>query len=153
MKKIFFTILATGCITLVTPVANAAAFTDAPRLKAWEKLSRLYNNIPGKSWTRCDGGYYVEFILKGVKHRIFYDLNGKWSGSLKTYSESKLSNEIRNAIKHKYSSYTIFNVEEIETMESDGIPTYLIHLEDKTTFKLVRFFEGQIEVRQEFKKE
>jgi hypothetical protein len=43
-------------------------------------------------------------------------------------------------------------VEEVETVESNGVPTYLIHVEDQKNIKLIRVSDGHMETWKEYVK-
>ena len=114
--------------------------------KALKDFDKNYKNAEAVRWVRGKDGFYVEFILNDIKTRVFYDAYGKWFGSVRTYSEDKLPQTIRGIVKSQYYDYSIFFVEELEIVQSDGIPTYLVHLEDKNNIKLLRIFDGEMEV-------
>ena len=84
---------------------------------------------------------------------IYYGRHGKWFGSLKGYKEDKLSPELRKMIKREYYDYSITYVQEAETIDSEGKPTYIIHLEDNKSIKRLRICDGQMEIWQEYKKQ
>lgn len=136
--------------------ANAPTVTSAYRddacAKVLKKLSRMHKNVPVENWIKTEDGYSAKFYSKGVKNTVFYDTDGNWAGSLKNYSADKLSVDIKNVVKHKYHNYNIVSVDEIETTDSNDVPTYIIHLEGENTFKVIRFYDGQTEIRQEFEK-
>ena len=144
---------ATAIEKAVAPVNNHSVDMGEINAKALKHFTKTYKNVTGESWQKIKDGYTAKFNSNGVSNRIFYSPNGKWSGSLKGYSEDKLPQEIRHAVKREYYDYIITYVQEVETTDSYGIPTYIIHLEDKNNIKQVRFSDGQMEVWKEFKKQ
>ena len=136
----------------ISPATINSTANDDICAKVMKKLYRMHKNVPAQNWTKLEEGYSVKFISSGIGNVIFYDINGNWSGSIKNYEEDKLSYDIKNTVKHKYNGYAITKVEEIETIESNGMPTYVIHLENRDSYKLVRFYDGQVEVKQAFEK-
>ncbi len=90
--------------------------------------------------------------LNGVSNLIYYTKKGQWEGSLKVYSEDKLARDIRDIVKREYYDYDITSVQEIETFDSYGIPTYIVHLEDSNNIKLIRVRYGVMDVYSAFKK-
>ena len=136
----------------IAPRKNNTCTTEPICAKELKLLTRRYKNVPGKSWFKIKGGFNATLASEGIKYTIFCDNNGKWTGSVKGYKEDKLPSEIKKTVKHKYKDYSIIYVEEVETAESYGAPVYLIHLEDKNSFKVISFFEGQMKVKQEFEK-
>lgn len=134
----------------ITPDALAELESINPR--ALRNFAEAYKNAEGVSWTKTKNGYFARFTSNGVDNRIFYTVKGRWTGSVKNYSEEKLPGEVRNIVKSKYYDYSIFYVDELETLDSGGMPTYLIHLEDKKTIKLVRVCDREMEVWKEYRK-
>jgi len=181
MKKFLFALLA-GCITalvatngayaqnLVNPEIlepqknNSAIEKEVKRAndnivgigiispKAMKDFTKTYKNVVSESWEKLKDGYATRFILNDVMHSVYYNTKGRWTGSVKGYSEDKMPNDIRNIVKQEYYDYSIIYVEEVETIGSNGIPTYVIHLEDKNNIKLVRIGNRQMDVMEEFQK-
>ncbi len=60
--------------------------------------------------------------------------------------------DIRDIVKREYYDYEITSVQEIETIDSYGIPTYIVHLEDNNNIKLIRVRDGEMALYKEFKK-
>jgi len=120
--------------------------------RALKDFAKRYKNITGETWMELKDNFSASFISNGVSNTIYYNAKGKWQGSLKRYREDKLPFEVRDIVKSKFKDYSIFYVEELEKIDSRGIPTYLIHLEDKNNVKLVRIFERQMEIWQEYTK-
>ena len=120
--------------------------------RALKDFAKKYKNVTDERWVYLKDNLSASFISDGVSNTIYYNSKGKWQGSLKRYHEDKLPFEIRDIVKSKYYDYTIFYVEEMEVIDSRGVPTYIIHLEDKNNVKLLRIFERQMEIWQEYKK-
>lgn len=137
---------------LIAPRKNYIRSTEPIGARELKLLTRRYKNIPVESWFKIKGGFNATLVSEGIRYTIFCDNNGEWTGSVKGYKEDKLSSEIKKTVKHNYKDHSIIYVEEVETAESNGVPVYLIHLEDKNSFKVVSFFEGHMKVKQEFEK-
>jgi len=113
--------------------------------KAVKDFGRTYPYATAASWEKIRSGYAAKFIFNGITHRIYYDNNGKWEGSLKGYSEDKMPAEIRKVVKREYYDYTITYVNEAENIDSGGMPTYIVHLENQSSLKLMRIYDGVME--------
>ena len=120
--------------------------------RAQKSFAKSYKNITVERWAKIRNGYSASFTLDNRKNVVFYDSKGRWFGSVVSYTETKLPFEVRDLVKSKFYDYSIFFVEEVETVDSNGIPTYLIHLEDKANIKLVRVSDGQMETWKEYVK-
>jgi hypothetical protein len=117
--------------------------------KALIAFQRRYSNAERVRWNDIKEGSYVTFTLNGIEHKVFYNQRGKWAGSIKSYGEEKLPLYVRGIVKSKYYDYSIFYVQEIEAEESNGIPTYLVHIEDGHNFKQIRICNGEMEIWRE----
>ena len=70
--------------------------------------------------------------------------------SLITYSEDKLARDIRAEVKSTYYDFQIVMVEEVRTNEGYE---YIIYLEDKSGFRIVKVSkEGEMELLQDLEK-
>ena len=146
-KKHFITIDKT-----ITPGKNNMSSPGDVSPRALKDFAKRYKNVTGEIWMELKDNFLASFISNGVSNTIYYNAKGKWQGSLRKYHDDKLPFEVRDIVKSKFHDYSIFCVEELEKIESRGIPTYIIHLEDKNNVKLVRIFERQMEIWQEYTK-
>ena len=136
-------------------VENHSVIVDANTIntKALKDFRKSYKSVSNETWQKNATGFTAQFLSDGVNNAIYYDKKGNWNASLKGYSEDKLNHEVRDIVKRKYYDYTISYVQEIETNGTNGVPTYIVHLEDKTTVKLVRVSDGDMDIYQEFEKQ
>jgi hypothetical protein len=111
-----------------------------------------HKNVTGESWMKTKDGFSVRFNSDDVRTTIYYDKKGNWSGSIKIYGEEKLLREVRHVVKSTYYDYNIVYAQEIETTDSDGVPTYVVCVEDKTKIKMIRIRDGEMSVWKEFTK-
>jgi hypothetical protein len=119
-------------------------------MKAIKDFKGRFGAATNEKWFAIRGGFISYFKLNGFGDRVFYDKKGHWQGSLILYNEDGLPHEIRAIVKSQNYDYAITLVEEVETT-SGGV--YLVHLEDKTSFKIVRVTkEGEMDVMEEFLK-
>lgn len=125
---------------------------DAISPKALKDFTKTYKTVSSESWEKIQDGYATRFTLNDVLNSVYYNTKGRWTGSVKGYSEDKMPRDVRNIVKQEYYDYSIIYVEEVETIDSNGVPTYVIHLEDKNNIKLVRIGNRQIDVMEEFQK-
>ena len=131
----------------ITAVTNG---NDLISPKAVKNFARTYKDVTTETWLKTKDGFAARFVADGIRNTILYDNKGRWTGVVKNYTEEKLSTEIRHIVKSKYYDYSIFYVDELETVESGGVPTYIIHLEDKNSLKLVRVSDGEMELWRDF---
>jgi len=179
MKKIFF-VLMTGCLpalaglseanaqsqinsgiqrpqknvaeseNAITPLKDYGIDVETINPKALRDFAKNYKNAIDESWGKNKDEFTVRFISDGVSNIVYYSTKGMWLGNVKSYSEDRLPRDIRGVVKSVYYDYSITYVSEVETIDSHGIPTYIIHLEDKNNIKLIRIREGEMETFKEY---
>jgi hypothetical protein len=120
--------------------------------RAIKDFMNTHKNVTGESWMKTKDGFSVRFNSDDVRTTIFYDKKGNWSGSLKIYGEEKMLHDIRHLVKSTYYDYNIVYAQEIETTDSDGVPTYVVCVEDKTKIKMIRISAGEMSEWKEYTK-
>jgi Tfp pilus assembly protein PilV len=118
--------------------------------RALKDFAYSHKNVTGESWTKVKGGFSVRFLADNVTTTIYYDKKGNWAGSLKSYGEEKMLHDIRHIVKSTYYDYNIVYTQEIETTDSDGVPTYVVCVEDKTKIKMIRVVDGEMSEWKEY---
>ena len=120
--------------------------------RAIKDFMNTHKNVTGESWMKTKDGFSVRFNSDDVRTTIYYDKKGNWSGSIKIYGEEKMLREIRHVVKSTYYDYNIVYAQEIETTDSDGVPTYVVCVEDKTKIKMIRISAGEMSEWKEYTK-
>ena len=120
--------------------------------RAIKDFMNTHKNVTGESWMKTKDGFSVRFNSDDVRTTIYYDKKGNWSGSIKIYGEEKLLREVRHVVKSTYYDYNIVYAQEIETTDSDGVPTYVVCVEDKTKIKMIRISAGEMSEWKEYTK-
>ena len=120
--------------------------------RAVKDFMNTHKNVTGESWMKTKDGFSVRFNSDDVRTTIYYDKKGNWSGSLKIYGEEKMLHDIRHLVKSTYYDYNIVYAQEIETTDSDGVPTYVVCVEDKTKIKMIRISAGEMSEWKEYTK-
>jgi len=118
--------------------------------KALKNFKRSFKNVSDIKWVKNQYGFTARFTLNDISNVIYYDKNGNWQASLKTYNEDKFNRKLRAIVKSKYFDYKITQVQEIENTDTNGIPTYIIHIEDEKSFMLVRVSDGNMDVYEKY---
>jgi hypothetical protein len=118
--------------------------------RALKNFANTYGNVTNENWMQVKDGFIVRFISEGIRSNISYDKKGNWVASVKNYGEEKLVHDIRHIVKSNFYDYAIVAIQEIETIDSHGIPTYIISMESRTQIKILRIHAGDMEVWKEF---
>jgi hypothetical protein len=78
-----------------------------------QSFEQSFPNAEHVTWSDDTQGYSVSFTVKSILTRISYDKKGRFTGSLRNYSEQMLPFFITNMLKQKYPEDKIFGVTEI----------------------------------------
>ncbi len=87
-------------------------------------------------------------VAKNVKTATsteVHDKKGKLIYSVKRYDESQLNKEVRSLVRSQYYDFNIIGVEEVVIPGTEK-SVYMIHLQDDTHIKIVKVFNGEMEV-------
>jgi hypothetical protein len=121
---------------------NMASFHDIP-IKAVRSFKTTWQYVDNESWYKVPDGYRARFTQDGVLYLITYNKRGNWLNTMRQYDETKLDREVRSEVKSVYYDYSIILVEEIELPMKPL--TYIIHMEDKTSFLNIRICNREME--------
>ena len=172
MKKKFIALAIVSIATLATTSrANAQMVSNTTPLEYQQSISGIsettnpmispralkdfantHKNVRGESWIKIKDGFSVRFNSDDTRTTIFYDKKGYRTGQIKIYGEEKMLHEVRHTVKSKYYDYNIVYTQEVEVAGSEGTPTYVICLEDKTNIKMIRICDGEMDVWKEYTK-
>ena len=110
-----------------------------------------FDKVDNALWfLASDGGFEAYFIQDGYGDRVVYNKKGGWIQSLIMYGENKLPLDIRRQVRSVYFDFNIFLVEEVQTHE--GVE-YVVYLEDKLKYLLVKVDkEGAMNILQDMDK-
>jgi len=101
-------------------------------------------------WYPLENGSIAYFPENGYNTRVYYNKKGRWEGTLTLFNEDKLPKDIRAIVKSTYFDFSITVVEMVET-PANGV--YLVHIEDKTSIKIIRVtLDGEMDVMEDLQK-
>ena len=133
--------------TMLNAPAKPASKAD---LKALKNFDRQFKGEANVNWYTGKETITASTTLNGKQVTVVYNKKGRWLRNMYRYDESRLPRDVRHTVKRVYYDFAITIVQEIR----EGINTfYVIHLEDKTDYKQVCVFEGEIHMIREFKKQ
>ncbi len=139
--------------SLANPDLSGARLLNRNEINIWAVRDFLerFEKVENALWFATPkGGFEVYFVQDGYGERVIYDKSGGWQMSLITYNEDKLARDIRAEVKSTYYDFQIVMVEEVRTNEGYE---YIIYLEDKSGFRIVKVSkEGEMELLQDLEK-
>jgi hypothetical protein len=132
---------------VLLPVRNAGS--DAAAIKATSLFWKVYGESKGEKWYNLPKGYMAEFTEKSVGVKVIYNQRGDWVYTLRQYTEKELPMDIRAQVRSLYYDDTIGVIKEVIQLQ---YTVYLIHIENGTRWKTIRFRDGEMDVVEDFKK-
>lgn len=134
----------------MAPVQNSMAdFRNIP-IKAVRSFKNSWQHVDNETWYQIPDGYRARFTEDGVLYLVTYNKKGKWLHTMRQFDETKLERDVRAQIKSVYYDYIILLVEEIEYAMKPL--TYIIHMEDRASFKNIKICDREMEVITEINK-
>jgi hypothetical protein len=120
-------------------------------IRAMRDFLDRFDKVDNALWfLGSDGGFEAYFLQDGYGNRVVYDKKGGWLQSLIMYGEDKLPRDIRRDVRSVYFDFDIFLVEEVQTHE--GVE-YIVYLEDKLKYLLVKVDkEGAMDILEDLEK-
>jgi hypothetical protein len=115
--------------------------------RAMRSFVGTFWNATDANWVTYSGGYVVFFTKNGISNRAYFTRSGELECTIRQYAEKDMPADIRHMVKSTYYDYSIFLVHEIINR---GKTSYVVKIEDKTSFKEIRIDEVGMEVTKEF---
>ena len=129
MKKIFA--LAVVALMSASLYANAPSVSEKV-LKAFRETFTAAENV---SWHETKDMYSVRFLQSDVRYIVYYNKNGKITGSMRFYEPSLLPTNILAELKRSYAKKSLFGVTEIT---SGGNVAYFVKMEDSKNWYTIK---------------
>jgi len=114
-----------------------------------KKFKKQFTGITLESWTKTNGGYAVRFSAGTSDNLVFYDAKGNTTGQVRYYKPIYLPYDIRFQVESAYFNYDIFSVQEVIVEKSI---TYLIAIQAKKEWKIIRVSAAGMDVYKEYSK-
>ncbi len=129
--------------------ASTSSTSESINLKAVKDFKKSFAGAKNESWEKIKDGYIAMFSQGSVQTTVGYNAKGKWMYNILRYDESKLPRDVRAQVKSTYYDCTITQVDEIHYQDK---VTYLVHMQDANTWKIIRVCDGDMDVYQDFDK-
>ncbi|TKK66973.1 hypothetical protein FC093_15855 [Ilyomonas limi] len=110
-----------------------------------------YKDVDDASWYEVDNGFVARFTAGEATTTVTYKKNGEWLYTITSYGEMKMPENIRALVKGTYYDYSIVNIEEVQIPYKEN-NIFLVKMQDATTIKVVRIYEGEMEVIHDYTK-
>jgi len=117
--------------------------------KAVRDFKKIFKDAVDEKWYEIPNAFLAEYVCNDKKNVVVYNRKGKWEFTISYYDGKNLPEDVRGDVKRVYYDYNINRVEEIHL---DDKTIYVVHIENETTLKNVRFCDGEMEVIEDFNK-
>ena len=109
-----------------------------------------HKDVTNAKWSKLANGYSaVNFTVDSITTRIVYDRGGHRENIVRYYFENRLPPAVRHLVK---STYYDFNIYHIIEPTLNGVTSYLVKMEGKSTWKTVKVVDGEMEEVEEYLK-
>src|SRR5689334_15708909 len=115
-------------------------FRNEISIKAVRHFKKFFPNVQDEKWYVITNGYMVKYKDGDVNTRVDYDLQGKWTYTIRYLTEKKLPKDVRKLVRSTWYDYAISSIEEIE-VERDYI--YIVHIHEGDDWKMIRVADGE----------
>ncbi|HRP56030.1 hypothetical protein [Agriterribacter sp.] len=145
MKKII--VLAVVALMSAGVYANAPVVSEKV-LKAFRETFTAAQNV---SWHETKDQYSVRFLQSNVRYIVYYNKNGRITGSMRFYEPSLLPMNILSELKRSHTKKSLYGVTEITS--GDNV-AYFVKMEDsKNWYTIKADAYGNSEVYETLKKQ
>ncbi|HET9826053.1 MAG TPA: hypothetical protein VFP87_12015 [Chitinophagaceae bacterium] len=109
-----------------------------------------FNEVSNETWYSTPDLFVAMFKLNDIDYRVDYDRNGNWIETYRTYDQTKMSPELKQAVESAYWDYHVYLVQEIEQALHPIL--YVVHLENKRKLINLQVSDGVVYEWQNFNK-
>jgi len=114
-----------------------------------KKFQKQFSNVKPESWIKTNDGYAIRFNTNSIDNLVFYDVKANNKGQVRYYKSDYLPVDIRFQVESVYFNYDILSIQEIIL---DKSITYLIAIEAKNDWKIIRVSEAGMDVYKQYRK-
>lgn len=126
--------------------SNTAVVPVTVTTRVIRNFMKDFPGISGTAWSKNGSGYVVRFSANGIQHWAFLTRKGHCHGTMRYYHEEGLPAYVRTIVKSNYYDFTIASVKEVSTGSDTA---YLVTIEDKATWKVVRIVDREMDIYEE----
>ena len=122
-----------------------------PTEKAVKSFSKEFKNVVPVIYPSADG-FILSSTANGHQITSAYDKQGNWNYTINRYPAASLALDIMNVVKENYNTegYFITTMEKVDQPASNSV--FIVHLQNKNSFKTLRVINSEVELVQDFKK-
>jgi hypothetical protein len=117
--------------------------------RAVSHFVRWFKDATEMHWYATDEGYVVYFAQDDIQMKAIYNIEGGLVNTYSYYDKNNAPAEIKDLVRSNYYPFSIYNVVKLE--ENNKV-AWFVKMEDHKTILVIRFFNGEPEVMESYKK-
>jgi hypothetical protein len=137
-------------------ITNFKPSTGAKNLKlndinisAMRDFIGRYKDLNSVTWYKEKGGFIAKFTSGEIATSVTYKINGEWLYTISAYSETAMPERVRGLVKSTYYDFNIVHIKEVRVPRKDNA-IFLVYIQDATTIKELRIYNGEMEVLHDY---
>ncbi|MND80082.1 hypothetical protein D3C80_718460 [compost metagenome] len=149
MISVFFATTATAQVQLPEITVTEKTTSTVVNQKVNVAFETAFKGATEMRWVEVNKRYIVNFILNDQRNHALYSKNGKLLYHIIYGSEKHLPAPIKTQVMKQYTDYSITQAINIKQSQRD---MWVVNLENKNDFILVKVLEGEMEQMKMLKK-
>lgn len=117
--------------------------------RVYRNFTREFRKAKDVLISQQNGETFIYCKIDGIPNRIGYDTKGNWHHTIRYYDEADLDYSIRKMVQDSYGSFEIKGVTEVNVGDKTA---YLVSLENKKMWKVIKVIEDNLEETESFRK-
>ena len=118
--------------------------------KAVKNFHRQYKSVSNETWSTLSDAFKVEFMQDSHKTTSVYGKRGNWLYTIERFPSDNLTKDLIDRVKTRYDNYSITIAEKVNQPASQEV--FIVHLENKDSYKTIMVTKDDIAVMEEFSK-
>lgn len=118
--------------------------------KTFRSITREYPAASRLSFSTSKNRMMIHFKMNGDHYQLLYSKRGHWIQTIHTYDFSKLAQDLKDRVQDAYPRYELCSVVNEISLGIDKV--YLIRIEDKKSWKILRLTEDELDVYEAYRK-
>jgi hypothetical protein len=114
-----------------------------------KKFTKQFAEATDVVWAKTNNGFIARFTSNGIQSWAFLTKGGNCLSTMRYYTEKELPADVRNQVKSTYYDFSITSVKEVSC---NKLTAYLVTIEDKATWKVIRIVDGEMDIFEEHQK-
>jgi hypothetical protein len=114
-----------------------------------KKFAKKFAGVSNAIWAKEGKGFEVRFMQDGIQNRAFLTRQGNVQHAIRYYAEKYLPAAVRHQIKSTYYDFAIKSVTEVRSAHTTA---YLVTIADETSWKVIRYIDGETDVWETYNK-